>query len=63
MANKIGDAQFRIMCAMFGVDEAIKAVKRMGMSVTKDQINNEQKEEAEKNKRWNDMIKSITKED
>lgn len=63
MANKIGDAQFRIMCSMFGVDEAIRAVKRMGMSVTKDQINNEQKEEAEKNKRWNDMIKSITKED
>ena len=63
MANKIGDAQFRIMCSMFGVDEAIKAVKRMGMSVTKDQINNAQKEEAEENKRWNDMIKSITKED
>lgn len=51
------------MCEMFGVDEAIKAVKRMGMSVTKDQINNEQREEAEKNKRWNDMIKSIIEED
>lgn len=63
MANKIGDAQFRIMCSMFGVDEAIKAVKRMGMSVTKDQINNAQKEESERNKRWNDMLKSITKED
>ena len=43
MANKIGDAQFRIICSMFGVDEAIKAVKSMGMSVTKDQINNAQK--------------------
>ena len=63
MANKIGDAQFRIMCSMFGVDESIKAVKRMGMSVAKDQINNEQKKEAEKNKRWNDMTKSIIKED
>lgn len=63
MANKIGDAQFHVMCEMFGVGEAIKAVKRMGMSVTKDQINNAQKKEAEKNKRWNDMIKSITKED
>ena len=63
MANKIGDSQFRIMCSMIGVDEAIKAVKRMGMSVTKDQINNAQKEEAEKKKRWNDMLKSITKEE
>ena len=63
MANKIGDAQFHVMCEMWGVDEAIKAVKRMGMSVAKDQINNERKEEAEKNNRWNDMTKSIIKED
>lgn len=35
MSNKIGDAQFHVMCEMWGVDEAIKSVKKMKMSVTK----------------------------
>ena len=30
--DKIGDAQFRVMCDMWGVDSAIKAAKRMGMT-------------------------------
>lgn len=33
MANKIGEKQFHIMCNMWGVDEAIKAVKRMSMNL------------------------------
>lgn len=63
MANKIGDKQFHVMCEMCGVDQAIKTVKRMGMAVTKDQIEVERNNEAETNKRWNNVFKSITEED
>lgn len=36
--DKIGDAQFRVMCDMWGVDDAIEAAKRMGMEPTEKQI-------------------------
>lgn len=63
MTNKIGNTQFHIMCNMFGVDEAIQAVKRMGMSVTKEQIEKERHIEAENNKRWADTFKDLHEEE
>ena len=35
---KIGDAQFRVMCKMWGVDAAIRAAKGMGFTPAKEQI-------------------------
>lgn len=62
MANKIGDKQFHVMCEIWGVDQAIEDVWEMGMSVTNEQIETERNKEAEKNKRWKDMVKGVTKE-
>ena len=63
MPKKIGDKQFHVMCEIWGVDQAIEDVWEMGMSVTNEQIETERKNEAEHSKRWNDIFKSIIKED
>lgn len=44
--GKIGDAQFRVMCDMWGVDAAVKAAKRMGMKASDEQIAAAKKKEA-----------------
>lgn len=59
MANKIGNPQFHVMCEMWGVDNAIEAVKRMGMSVTKEQIRKERDIEAKNNKRWGKIFNKL----
>lgn len=63
MTNKIDNPQFHIMCNMFGVDEAIQAVKRMGMSVTKEQIRKERDIETKNNKRWEKIFKKLQEEE
>lgn len=63
MSNKIGNQQFHVMCKMWGVDQAAKTVKRMGMTASKEQIEIERNNEAETNKRWNNVFKSINEED
>lgn len=63
MTNKIGNPQFHIMCDMFGVDEAVGAVKRMGMSVTKEQIEKALDREAKNNKRWEKIFKKLKEEE
>ena len=50
--DKIGNPQFHVMCEMCGVDNAIKAAKRMGMVATEEQINEERKREQEQTRRW-----------
>lgn len=50
--DKIGDAQFRVMCDMWGVDGAVKAAKRMGMKATDKQIAAAREKEAEMQERW-----------
>lgn len=49
--NKIGDAQFRVMCDLWGVDSAIKAAKRMGMAPTQEQIAKATQKETEAQER------------
>ena len=55
--DKIGDAQLRVMCDMWGVDAAVKAVKRMGMTVSEEQIAMEKEKEAAIQERWNYIFK------
>ena len=55
--DKIGDAQFRVMCDMWGVDVALKALKRMGMTATAEQITAAQDKEAAAQERWNAIFK------
>lgn len=57
MADKIGDAQFRVMCKMCGVDHAIKAVKRMKMTVTDEQIARERESELASQEKWNNVFR------
>lgn len=57
--EKIGDRQFITMCSIWGVDAAIKALKRMGMVATDDQIELARKKETEIQERWNSVFNSI----
>ena len=55
--NNVGDAQFRVMCDMWGVDAAIKALNRMGMAPTDEQIEAEQQKKNAAQERWNSIFK------
>ena len=57
MSKEIGDAQFRVMCNMWGVDAAIKASKRMGMIPTDKQIDAEREVERASQEQWNSIFK------
>lgn len=57
MADKIGDAQFRIMCNMWGVDAAVAASKRMDMIPTEKQIDAAREKERASQERWNSIFK------
>ena len=61
--DKIGDAQFRVICDMWGVDSAIKAAKRMGMAPVKEQIEAARQRETAAQERWNSVFKQVAKED
>ena len=50
--DKIGDAQFRVMCDMWGVDGAIKAAKEMGMTPTQEQIAEATQKEKARREQW-----------
>lgn len=53
----VGDAQFRVMCDMWGVDGAIKAAKRMGMAPTQEQIAKATRKETAAQERWNRVFR------
>ena len=55
--DKIGDAQFRVMCNMWGVDGAVKAARRMGMKATDEQIASAREKEAASQERWDTVFK------
>ena len=55
--DKIGDAQFRVMCDMWGVDGAVKAAKRMGMKASEEQIAAAREKETAMQERWNRAFK------
>lgn len=55
--DKIGEAQFRVMCDMLGVDSAIKAAKRMGLAPTQEQIEAATRKETETQERWNKVFR------
>ena len=55
--DKIGNLQFHVMCEMWGVDQAIKALKRMGMAPTDKQIEAERQKENAAQERWNSIFK------
>ena len=55
--DKIGDAQFRVMCDMWGVDSAVKAAKRMGLAPSEEQIETERQKEKASQERFNAIFK------
>ena len=55
--DKIGDAQFRVMCRMWGVDQAVKTLGKMGMEASEEQVAAALEREAEESKRWKDIFK------
>ena len=61
--NKIGDAQFRVMCDMWGVDSAIKAAKRMNMAPMQEQIDAARQKEIATQERWNSVFKKESREE
>jgi hypothetical protein len=60
--DKIGDAQFRVMCEMWGVDNAIKAAKRMNMAPTQEQIDAARQKEIATQERRKGVFKKEPKE-
>ena len=60
--DKIGDAQFRVMCDLYGVDDAVKCAKRMGMTIPEDMIQVQQEKEKEVQARWNAIFKKDDEE-
>ena len=57
MNDNVGTPQFRVMCDMWGVDSTLKALKRMGMTATQEQIDAARAKEAEAQERWNNVVK------
>lgn len=55
--DKIGNAQFHVMCEIWGVDQAIKSSKCMGMVPTDEQIEAERQKEKKWQERWNSIFK------
>ena len=53
----MNDNAFRVMCDMWGVDAAIKAVKNMGITVDQEQIERERQKEKEAQERFNAIFK------
>lgn len=60
--DKVSDPAFRVMCDMWGVDAAVKALERMGMTATTEQITAARDKEAAAQERWNAIFKREPKE-
>lgn len=59
----IGDASFRVMCEMWGVDEAVQAVHRMGMAVEERQIERERQTEKKRSEGFKRIYRRLTEEE
>lgn len=62
MKARIGDAQFRAMCEMWGVEQTIDALKGIGMTVSDEQVTLAREKEAEENERWENIFRRSMKE-
>lgn len=62
MADQINPGAFRVMCDMWGVDDAIKNAKRMGLTVLDDMIQAQREKEYEVQARWNAIFKKDDEE-
>ncbi len=60
--DKVSDPVFRVMCEMWGVDSAVKALKRMSMTATTEQITAAREKETAAQERWNTIFKQEPKE-
>lgn len=59
--DTIGDAQFRVMCEMWGVDRAIEGANNMGFEPTKEQIEAAREAETATHERWDRYFKALLK--
>lgn len=57
MADQINPGAFRVMCNLWGVDDAVKAAKRMGVTIPDDMIQTQREIENEMHARWNAIFK------
>lgn len=57
MADRINPGAFRVMCDLWGVDDAVKCAKRMGMTIPEDMIQVQREKENETQARWNAIFK------
>lgn len=56
-ADQINPGAFRVMRDMWGVDDAVKAAKRMGVTIPDDMIQTQREIENEMHARWNAIFK------
>lgn len=57
MADKINPGAFRVMCNLWGVDNAVEHAKRMGMTIPEDMIQVQRDKENELYAMWNANFK------
>lgn len=63
MADQINSGAFRVMCDMWGVDDAIKNAKRMGLTVPDDMIQAQREKEQEVQAGWDRVVKDVLRSD
>lgn len=63
MADQINPGAFRVMCDMWGVDAAVKAAKRIGVTIPDDMIQEQREREQEVQARWDAIFARFKKDD
>lgn len=63
MADKINPGAFRVMCNLRGVDAAVEAAKRMGVTIPDDMIQTQRENEKEVHARWDRVVKDVLRSD
>lgn len=63
MADQINPGAFRVMCDMWGVDDAIKNAKRMGVTIPDDMIQEQREREQKVQARWDRVVKDVMAHD
>ena len=57
--DKIGDAQFRVMCGMWGVERAIEAANGFGLNPTQEQIDAARAKQDALLEKWDALVKGM----
>ena len=63
MSDQMNPGAFRVMCDMCGVDDTIKAAKRMGVTIPDDTIQEQREREQEVQARWDRVVKDVMRDD